>query len=499
MSRLQRLIRVLACRTGLRTGKTVLTSGNLPLTKTGTFGGFALRDYGVKGASPTASPTPASPVFRKFVGEATFPDGSTGLSLVFTVTDDAGNDESATVSFPGVEPLRAVSGVSDELGFGSGKLTRRVGVCRDPTVYPGVADTHGTRYPFVRLVVGDGTTVGSYPNLLSTHWKEVRGRDITGGTAVGMGVRSGALFASLPRATYRRYVKGCVGSTDEETGETTSALLPSPAAGVYRCDFYDGTSRVFTLPDGIDGVWRQRDVIAVSRSSAILKKVLSRHAFNGTEDFTALPDYYGSGCTLFRLAKAELGGRETDEDDSDEWYSLCSYFAFFEETDPDDMISYCEDSPSYCEDQEYWYFYLPGVSNLTGFCGFLAEKANAGAPVTLVYPVDEPAEITLSSYLAPTETVENVTALDGISDDYAFDRADTLTLVPAMREFFDEEREAGRGIEIYYVLPLTDVTETELPLPPLTAGDGKTVFGVASARQEAHNPTVGWFGALCEQ
>ena len=79
MSRLQRLIRVLACRTGLRTGKNVKTNGNLPLTKQGTFGGFPLSDYGFRGAAQAGlDPSPESPDPPKFVGEAILPAAANG-------------------------------------------------------------------------------------------------------------------------------------------------------------------------------------------------------------------------------------------------------------------------------------------------------------------------------------------------------------------------------------------------------------------------------------
>ena len=83
MSRLQRLIRILACRTGLRTGKSVETRVRFPLTKQGTFGGFALRDYGALGAVPSNVPMPGEPSYPKFTGEAEFSDGTSGLSPGF--------------------------------------------------------------------------------------------------------------------------------------------------------------------------------------------------------------------------------------------------------------------------------------------------------------------------------------------------------------------------------------------------------------------------------
>ena len=496
MSRLQRLIRVLACRTGLRTGKSVKTSGALPLTKQGTFGGFALRDYGVLGSSPNASPTSQAPVYRKFVGAATLPDGTAGLSLTFSVTDAAGQTERTTVAFPGVEPLRISSGVADEINFGARKLIRRVGVCRDPVVLSGLPDAFGTSYPALALLVGDGSTIPRYRSVLASHWREIRARELINGDAAGMNVQSGVLYVNLPQETYRRFVKGCIGETTEEMHGSTSTLVSSPAAGEYRCDFFDGTSRVFTLNERVDGIPYCADVIAVSRSGATLKKFLSRHAFTGEEPFTELPDYEDLGVTLFRLAKSALGGR-TGEDE--EWTSLCSYYLYAEYMTPAEMIEEYEGDLAFCEDEEYWYFYHPGKTTLTAFTNYLIAKANAGAPVTLVYPAETPLEIPLTSASADTATVGNVTPCGGIDDDFLFDAADTLTLAPAMREFFDEERAAGREIEIYYVLPEAEVTETELPLPTLTAGEGTTTFSAVSADPDAKDPVSGWFTALCEE
>ncbi|MBO4283256.1 MAG: hypothetical protein J5958_01410 [Clostridia bacterium] len=496
MSRLQRLIRVLSCRTGLRTGKSVQTNGNFPLTKQGTFGGFSLRDYGVLGASPTANPTPANPVFRKFVGEADLSDGTKGLSLVFSVTDAAGNTESTTATFPGVEPLRTAAGVSDELNFGTGKLIRRVGVCRDPVILPGMRDSFGGYYPALGLLVGDGSTIPTHQSVLATHWKEIRGRELIYGDAVGMDVQSGVLYANLPRPTYRRYVKGCVGETDEEEDGSSKTVVSSPAAGTYRCDFFDGTSRVFTLNEGMDGIPGCADVLAVSRSSAILKKSLSRHVFTGSESFTVLSDYEDTGATLFRLAKSDYGGR-TDGDE--ELTSFCSYYTYASYMTPYEMIDESDGNPAFCEDEDYWYFYHPGKSTLTKFRNYLIGRANAGAPVTLVYPCAEPVEISLQSTLAETAAVSDVTPCADVTDNYVFNMEESLTLAPAMREFFEEERAAGRGIEIYYALPTADVTETELPLPTLTAGEGATTFSVASAQAGAEDPVSGSFTALCEE
>ena len=86
MSRLRRLYTILACRTGLRTGKSVKTSGRLPLTRSGTFGKYPLPDYAVQGGARFASdPSPSSPVVPAFVGEATLPGGERGVSLVLSM------------------------------------------------------------------------------------------------------------------------------------------------------------------------------------------------------------------------------------------------------------------------------------------------------------------------------------------------------------------------------------------------------------------------------
>lgn len=490
MSRLQRLIRILACRTGLRTGKSVGTSGNLPLTKEGTFGGFPLLDYGVYGAVPSVgTPTPARPVFPSFVGEARFPGNVTGLSLVISTEDPAGNTDSRTVSFPGVEPLRAISGVSDELDFRTGKLIRRVGVCHDPVPYPGLADSYGSGYPSVRFAVGDGTSLDDHPHLLSTHWKDRRASDLAEGSSAGMAVKNGLLYVNLSRALYRRYVTGCVG----KTAVTATLLTPSTSPGEFRCDFYDGTSRVFTLTEALDGVSGCRDVLAVSRSGAILKKNLIRRVITGTDGFTALPDYESTGETLFRAARTAWGAKGDVGT-----RSLCTHFTRANMT-PTRMLQTYTDAPAFCEDGDYWYFHVPGQTGITGFGDFLTGKAGSGAPVVLIYPAAAPSETALTSYLADTATVGSVTVLGKITDNDAFDQEDTLTLVPAMREFLAEEREEGREVLIYYALPDADVTETDLPLPSLSAGEGATTFSVVSAQAGGLDPVTGRFTAFCEE
>ena len=496
MSRLQRLIRILACRTGLRTGKKVETRGNFPLTKQGTFGGFALRDYGVLGAVPSNIPMPGEPSYPKFTGAAEFPDGSAGLSLSVTVGDGSGESRETTLSFPGVDPLRAVSGVADELNFAGGKVIRRVGVCRDPVLLPGMRDSFGSGYPALGLLVGDGSTVGSYRNLLSSHWCEIRGRELINGDMPGMSVQSGVLYVNLPHETYRRFVKGCVGETVGEGDGDAATFSALPAPGVYRCDFFDGTSRVVTLTERLDGIPYCADVVAVSRSGAILKKCLLRHTFTGEEPFEELPDFEETGETLFRIAKEDLGGRNTEYEIPT---ALCTHFVYVEYAIPEDLIwdgDGC--TPAFCEDDEYWYFYLPGEDSLAGFSDYLADKNAEGTPVVLVYPAESPVETPLASYLADTASVGAVTPFPAISDDYAFDAAEDVTLIPAMREFFSEERAAGREIEIYYVLPENEVGETELPLPRIAAGEGATTFSVASAQAGATEPVSGWFSALCD-
>lgn len=489
MSRLRRLYTLLACRTGLRTGKSVETSGSLPLTRVGTFGNYPLPDYGICGATEQGTdPTPASPVPLSCVGEAILPGGQPGLSLTFSTSDGAGTVDRKTVSFPGVEPLRAVSGVADEIGYRSGKLTRRVGVCRDPAVFSGLSDTYGTAYPSVSLLVGDGTTVASYPDLLSTHWKKIAAQDFTGGLVPGMTVKSGALYANLPRSLYRRYVKGCTGNTT--AGETT--LTPSVPAGEYRCDFYDGTARVFTLPDDLFGSEGCRDVLAVSRSGATLKKRMLSYAFTGEETPTVLGNFNGSGKAVFRLEKAGFGAKAEGVS------AICSGFNYVDGS-PQEMVWDSDDVPAFCEDRTYFYFRIPDKSLLAGFQNYMRERYVAGTPITLVYEAAEPREITLTSRLAAAATVTDVPLLPDAADDYAFDSEAHLTLVPAMREFLAEERDEGREVGILYVLPAADVTETESVLPPLLAGEGVTVFGAVSAQAGGADPVAGRFTALSEE
>lgn len=496
MSRLQRLIRILACRTGLRTGRSVETRGRFPLTKQGTFGGFALRDYGALGAVPSNVPMPGEPSYPKFTGEAEFSDGTSGLSLTVTVGDGAGESRDTTLSFPGVDPLRAVSGVSDELNFAGGKVIRRVGVCRDPVLLSGMPGSYGSYYPALGLLVGDGSTVGSHRNLLSSHWCEIRGRELINGDMPGMSVQSGILYVNLPRETYRRYVKGCVGETVAEGDGDAATFSSLPAPGVYRCDFFDGTSRVVTLTERLDGIPYCADVVAVSRSGAVLQKRLLRRALTGEEPFEALTDYEGTGETIFRIEKEDLGGRNTEYEIPT---ALCTHFVYVEYAVPEDLIWDGDGStPTFCEDDEYWYFYLPGENSLAGFSDYLADRNAEGTPVVLVYPAASPVETPLTSYLADTATVGAVTPFPAIADDYAFDAAEDVTLIPAMGEFFSEERAAGREIEIYYVLPEHEVSETELRLPRIAAGEGATTFSVASAQAGAPDPASGWFAALCD-
>lgn len=481
MSRLRRLYTVLACRTGLRTGKSVEKRGSFPLTRTGTFGGFALLDYSVSGAARAASnPTPEHPEAPSFVGEATLPGNQPGLALVFTVTDAAGNAERTAATFPGVEPLRAVSGVSDEIAYGSKKLTRRVGVCREPTILPGLSETYGTSYPSVGLLVGDGTTVRTYSNLLSTHWKKLRTSDFTGGSGAGYAVKSGALYVNLPRALYRRYVKGCVGNT------VVSTASPSLAPGEYRCDFFDGTSRVFTLPAGLYGGNGCRDVLAVSRTGATVRRRMLCHTFTGNETFIEESDYLESGETVFSIAKADLGA-DADGD------SLCAGFARADSAE--ELVDEYYGENAFAEDGEYWVFHVPGVYELSEFQDFLA---GAGTPVILVCPAAEEQTVTLVSHLADTATVAGVATAPDTGYNATFDGAADLTLAPAFAEFLDEEREKGTPVEIYYVLPSYDVTETPLDLPTLYAGEGSTILSVASAQAGTVNPTSGRFTALAE-
>ena len=489
MSRLRRLITNLASRTDVRTGKSVRTSGALPLTKTGTFGRFPLSDYGIYGAVRTNGDTsPSLPVFPSFVGEARLAGNAPGLSLTVSSEGPTGDRTSYTVSFPGIEPLRSVSGVSDEIGFGAGKLIRRVGVCRDPVPVSGIPASYGKSFPAVTMLVGDGTTIPTYPHLASTHWKEGAANEIASGSCAGMAVIDGVLAVSLPRALYRRYVTGCVGSTYEEPTE----LVPLVEPGEYRCDFLDGTSRVFTLIDGMYGSSGCRDVLAVSRGSAILKKNTRRLVVTGSEDVTVLRNYRLTGESLFRLSKEGKGVK------TDGVASKCSYFTYADMT-PLEMIQTNDGSPAICEDGQYWYFFIPGKSLIAGFQSYMNERAQAGKPVTIVYPAATPEAITLTSYRANTKTVRNVSLLVGVTDKVAFESEADLTLIPAIREFLDAEREEGRPAEIYYVLPASDVTETTLTLPALPAGEGATTFSVASAHASGADPVNGWFTALCAE
>ena len=494
MSRINRLLRLLSSRTDLRTGRRVSASGTLPLTVTGTFGGFPLRGYAVLGASEAANDTsPTDPKPPKFVGDAVFPGDVRGLSLVFTTEGTEGGGGSVTVTLPGVDPLRAVGTSRDELNAGTGKLIRRVGVCSDPTVGPGLESTCGTTYPTVSLKITNATTSPSYSNVLTTHWKKIRGSDLSDGTVPGMAVRGGGFYVNLPRSVFRRYVTGCAGLT-EETG---SALVPSVGPGIYRCDFFDGTSRVFTLPVSLEGIEDEcGDVLAVSRSSATLIKNMIRIRITSTDGFTALTNYSGTGKTVFRIGKAGLGAAE------EETSALSSHF-FFDWMTPGELISEYESDPAFCGDEDYWYFYIPDATDLSDLGDFLSQEAQTGTPVEIVCPVGEPSVTVLTSSSASTATVGTVPTLDsvsgGVGDPYLFDLEGAYTLVPAFREFLADERAAGREIKLYYPHPTLDVTETSVTLPPLIAGYGSTTFRVSSAQNGGIDPTEGSFSVLAEE
>ena len=308
------------------------------------------------------------------------------------------------------------------------------------------------------------------------------------GDASGMAVTGGKVYANLPRATFRRYVKGCVGDVLESGNRFTPAVPP----GEYRCDFFDGTSRVFTLTEGMLGNDYCRDVLAVSRDGATLKQNALLYEFTGTEDAEVLPHYEDSDLTLFRLSKSDYGA------DPDGYTAISSAVVYAEEMTPAEMIEEYYDEEAFCEDEDYWYFYLPGKNTLSDFRAYLGEQSRAGRAISVVYASAEPTETVLASRLAETGTVSNIPLLPAVTDDWAFDADGALTLVPAMREFLAEESANGRQVEIYYVLPTADVTETELDLPTLRSGDGATTFSVSSAQAGAIDPTAGWFTATVE-
>lgn len=495
---MNRLLRVLLSRTDLRTGKPVTASGNFPLTTAGTFGGFPLRDYGVQGAvRSTNSTTPVNPVPPVFAGETILPGGGRGLSLVLSTEGSAGGGGTVTATFPAHEPLRAVGTVRDELNYAGRKLTRRIGVCRTPTVVSAVEASAGKPYPAVVLSIGGTTTPPSLTNLLATHWTKIRGSDLTSGTVPGYAVRSGALCANLPRAVYRRYVTGSVGLTEQ----SDDSLIPSVGVGEYRCDFPDGTSRVFTLTYPLHGIEDESgDVLAVSRSSAKLIRNMIRHEIKADDVFYVLANYQRTGETIFQFPRAYLGGL-VDEDDEYGWSAICSHF-LFDWMSPDELIDEYPDDPAFCGDGEYLYFHLPDVYDANGFAAYLDAQRLSGKPVTLVLPAGSMTLKTLSSYSAPTETVQSVTLLDsvsgGIVNNKIFDQASDFTIVPAFQAFLADESAAGRPAEIYFQLPSVDVSECEIDLPPLLAGEGSTTFTVRAADAGGLDPTAGSFTALAE-
>ena len=490
---MNRLLRFLSSRTDLRTGKSASASGNLPLTVAGTFGGFPLRNYGVQGGIRTSrNTTPSDPVPPVFVGEATAPDGGRELSLTLSTVGAAGGGGTVTATFPGVGPLRALNAAADEIDFASKKLIRRVGVCRHPTVLPGIAGTYGTKYPSVTLQITDGTVEPSYSGIETTHWATAKRRDFIAGKEVGMSVQSGVFSVNLPRATYRKFVTGALGSTTSSDGE----LVPGVPAGEYRCDFFDGSSRVFTLPVGLDGIANgEVDLLTVSRSAATLVKKTVRREIAPTEGFTALPDHAGTGETVFRVAKASWGVKEYQGSGGTAAKFLSSHFTFVS------TFAASADPTFFC-DGEYLYFHVPGAVDLAGLGTFLSLAAQGGKPVAVVGPAAAPTVTVLSSYASDGGTAAAVTLLDdvsgGIASDAAFDAAADYTLVPAFLEFIDDESAAGRDVEIYYVLPAVDVAETEIDLPPLYACEGSTTFDAVTPVVGGLDPTKGSFSAYTE-
>lgn len=496
---MNRLLRVLSARTDYHTGIRVSASGNFPLTVTGTFGGFPLRGYGVQGAVQTnITTTPVNPVPPVFAGETILAGGGRGLSLVLSTEGADGGGSTVTATFPTVEPLRAVGTVRDELDYAGQRVIRRIGVCRNPTVQPGPKGTAGTPYPAVTLSIGGTTTPPSLTNLLSTHWTKIRGSDLSEGTVPGYAVRSGALCANLPRAVYRRYVTGCVGETSEEN----ERLVSNVGAGEYRCDFSDGTSRVFTLSASLDGIEDETaDLIAVSRDSATLVKNIVRREILSSDDFTVLQNYKRTGETIIQIERSTLGGTVIEDDD--EGTGAFSSHFLFDWMTPRELINEYPDDPAFCGDGENLYFHHPDVYDAADFRAYLNTQRLAGKPVTVVLPAEEQTATTLSSYAAPTASVSSVTRLDAVAggsfDDYLFDLEADYTLVPAFRSFLADESAAGRGVEIYFQLPSVDVTECAIDLPPLLAREGSTTFTARAADPGGLDPTAGTITALAEE
>ena len=487
MSRFRDLLAALACRTQLRRGKSKTVSGSLPLTQSGSFGGFPLVGYGIKGgAQVSGTPLPTAPLEPAFVGEKIGTGGTQGLALTFTVTDAAGHTETRTLDCPSVEPLRSVSGVFDELDYASGKLIRRIGVERNPVLRVANKGSCGTNYPAVSLRIGDGTTIPTYPHILSSHWFERRKYYILNGYSVGMEVYSGSLYVNMPRAVYRRYVKGSTGKTVVQS----NTLVPSTATGTYRCDLADGSSTIFDLTEPLHGVNGFRDVVAVSKTSATLIRRMAIMILHGDEDFEEEEDFAGSGESIFYMAKEDFDAEPEPAT------SICSHFEYADMY-PEDMVFECTD-PAFCDDEDYWYFFLPGASGLSDFLSYLEDEDDGGTPVKLIYALSEPEVSTLSSSNVPTANAGNVTVIDEISDQRAFDSEAIYTLVPAMQSFMADEAAAGRPVTFYYVLPTSGVTETTLTLPSLPAGEGRTTLSVTSTSQDGIDPTEGHFTVLCD-
>ena len=309
-------------------------------------------------------------------------------------------------------------------------------------------------------------------------------------------MRSGALCVNLPRSVYRRYVTGCVGVTTERNGEA----VPNVEAGEYRCDFSDGTSRVFTLSVPLHGVEEEAgDVIAVSRDSATLIRNTVCVEITSTDGFTVVSDYERTGETIFQIERSVLGGSVTDDDEGTGAFS--SHFLFDWMT-PEDLLSEYPSDPAFCGDGEHLYFHLPGVYDAAGLAAYLNAQRQGGTPVTVVLAASRTVTV-LSSYAAPTVSVSSVTRLDavagGTEDDRLFDLEAEYTLVPAFCAFLADERAAGRGAEIYFQLPAVDVTECEIDLPCLPAGEGSTTFTARAADPGGLDPTAGSFTALAEE
>ncbi len=470
-------------------------NGNLPLTVQNTAPYMPLVNYKVLGAiQVNRSSDPISPIPPVFVGASSQLSEGDGLTLTLTTLGSLGGGSSKTIFLPGVEPLRALVNGADEIDFSSQTLTRRIGVCTDPVVSPGIVGTYGQKYPSVTLQIITDSGEASYSGIETTHWSTVKRRDFIVGKDLGMSVQSGVFSVNLPKATYRQFVTGACGASSVEDN-LVNAYLES---GLYRVDFYDGSSRFFELGSDIHGIPSGSfDVLVVSRSGVSLHRNTVTATLSADSVFTPVVDYNGTGVTVYSVSKASLGAATYEGNGGALAKYLCGHFSvvtsFNASTEVD--VTFC--------DGENVYFYVPSLGS-----DFFSDYVSALSDDHSFQIVLPAAETSVSAIAFSSETPENAESYslleNMVINDAAFDTLAEYTLVPAFREWMEEERAQGRPVEIYYSLSDEEIVTVDLKgkLPRLFAGSGDTTFSVSCplSASIAMDPTKGYFEAyLCAE